>query len=335
MTILDDLRTRPLTLDDVGDVIELFHRYDQQFFGEPLMDADDIASEFSAPDIDLTTSSRGYWTSTGELVATVFLSPRGHLDVQFADGWDTPDLKDQLVDFGEQLARSTGMDSISTFVADDDTDGARLLRRARLHAAPHLLDPRPRSGDADRRPGPARGYAVRPFTMADAEPTYRVITRRLRGVGRPAPVVRGLAGGDPRSRERRPVGLPGRDLSRRGHRRCIVFDSAGEAWVAQLAVDQAHRHRGVAQQLLAETYAAARQRGVPHAGLSTDTRTGALDLYLRLGMRVKFTLDNVELDASRLRFASAPFGRVTYSVGARRPTRTRPMHSPSCYGDVP
>ena len=45
----------------------------------------------------------------------------------------------------------------------------------------------------------------------------------------------------------------------------------------------------MAQQLLADAYAAARARGLPHAGLSTDTRTGALDLYLRLGMRVLFT----------------------------------------------
>ena len=73
---------------------------------------------------------------------------------------------------------------------------------------------------------------------------------------------------------------------------CIVFDSADEAWVAQLAVAKPHRGRGVAQQLLADTYAAARARGIPHAGLSTDTRTGALDLYLRLGMRVLFSLNN-------------------------------------------
>ena len=70
--------------------------------------------------------------------------------------------------------------------------------------------------------------------------------------------------------------------------------------MAQLAVARAHRRRGVAQQLLAEAYAAARERGVLNAGLSTDTRTGALDLYRRLGMREKFTLHNLELDLSDL-----------------------------------
>ena len=79
---------------------------------------------------------------------------------------------------------------------------------------------------------------------------------------------------------------------------CIVFDSADEAWVSQLAVARPHRGKGIAQQLLADAYAAARDRGLPHAGLSTDTRTGALDLYLRLGMRVHFTLDSYKLTLS-------------------------------------
>ena len=39
-------------------------------------------------------------------------------------------------------------------------------------------------------------------------------------------------------------------------------------------------------------------RGLSYAGLSTDTRTGALDLYQRLGMRVLFTLNNYNLALS-------------------------------------
>ena len=103
----------------------------------------------------------------------------------------------------------------------------------------------------------------------------------------------------------------------------------------------------MAQQLLAEAYAAARDRGLPHAGLSTDTRTGALDLYLRLGMRVLFSLDNYELDLSgagrppaerACRTAVPPRSiradrvrRLSWPVGALCGT----MHSPSCYGGVP
>ena len=295
MTTLADLRTRPLTLDDVDEVLGLFHRYDRQFFGEPLMDADDIASEFAAPDMDLTTSSRGYWNPAGELVATVFLTPRAHLDVQFAAGWDVPDLRRHLVEFAEALARERRLDSVSTFVADGDAEGARCYadRGYTLHHTAWILGLDPETPIAGRVL--PEGYAVRPFTEADAEATHRVINEAFGewdhrptsfAVWRAANLDRPHA--DPSAF--RVATYAGEVIGA-----AIVFDSVGEAWVAQLAVAPAHRRRGVAQQLLAETYAAARERGVPNAGLSTDTRTGALDLYLRLGMRVKFTLNNWEL----------------------------------------
>lgn len=60
----------------------------------------------------------------------------------------------------------------------------------------------------------------------------------------------------------------------------------GEGWVQELAVAADRRREGIARGLLAG--AAARFAGVePALGLSTDSRTGALDLYLRLGMHVR------------------------------------------------
>ncbi len=49
-------------------------------------------------------------------------------------------------------------------------------------------------------------------------------------------------------------------------------------------------------ELLAETFPAARDRGLTEGGLSTDTRTGALGLYQRLGMEVQHTIDCWTLD---------------------------------------
>jgi ribosomal protein S18 acetylase RimI-like enzyme len=297
-TTHDDLRVQPLTLDDVGEVTGLFHRYDRRFFSEPLVDADDIAAEFRAPDFDLTTSSRGYRTAAGELVATVYLTPRGYLQMQFAEGWDTSALKRELVDFAEQLARERRMRSVSTFVAESDHDGVRFFadRGYTLHHTSWILGLDPETPIAGRVL--PEGYAVRPFTPADAEATYRVIMDAF-----------GEWDQQPQSFEVwRASTLDRPNVDPSAFRvatyagevigAATVFDSAGEAWVAQLAVAPEHRRRGVAQQLLAETYAAARERGVPNAGLSTDTRTGALDLYLRLRMRVKFTLNNWELDLS-------------------------------------
>jgi GNAT superfamily N-acetyltransferase len=62
-----------------------------------------------------------------------------------------------------------------------------------------------------------------------------------------------------------------------------------EGWVQQLAVRADHRGRGIAKRLLRELFEEFRDRGFPTVGLSTDSRTGALDLYLDLGMVVRDT----------------------------------------------
>jgi mycothiol synthase len=60
-----------------------------------------------------------------------------------------------------------------------------------------------------------------------------------------------------------------------------------EGWVQQLAVRRDHRNQGLAKALLRTTFDELRRRGSPAVGLSTDSRTGALDLYVDAGMAVR------------------------------------------------
>jgi GNAT superfamily N-acetyltransferase len=62
-----------------------------------------------------------------------------------------------------------------------------------------------------------------------------------------------------------------------------------EGWVEHLAVRADYRGRGIAKALLRAAFDEFRSRGLPAVGLSTDTRTGALDLYLQIGMAVRAT----------------------------------------------
>ena len=59
-----------------------------------------------------------------------------------------------------------------------------------------------------------------------------------------------------------------------------------EGFVERLAVRQDQRHRGLAQALLVDAFAHARARGAVRQCLSTDSRTGALSLYEKVGMQV-------------------------------------------------
>jgi mycothiol synthase len=293
VTQLDDLRVGPLTVDDAPRLLELFHTYDRRFFGEPLMDADDMLSDLKSPELDLTTDSLGFRTPDSTLVAGGYVTERGHIEAQFAEGWDHPELRSRLVEFGESRARQRGLTSVFRFVADIDTEGAAWLadRGYRLSYTAWILRLDPETPIRGRTLPP--GYAVRPFELADAEVSFEVINTAF-GEWDTGP-ERSLASWRAHILDR-PTVDPStfRVATYQGEviGTCIVFDSADEAWVSYLAVAKQHRGKGVAQQMLADAYAAARARGIPYAGLSTDSRTGALDLYLRLGMRVTFTLNN-------------------------------------------
>ena len=58
------------------------------------------------------------------------------------------------------------------------------------------------------------------------------------------------------------------------------------AYIDRLATNKEHRHRGLAQALLVDSFAAGREHGAVRSELSTDSRTGALTLYEKVGMSV-------------------------------------------------
>jgi GNAT superfamily N-acetyltransferase len=70
----------------------------------------------------------------------------------------------------------------------------------------------------------------------------------------------------------------------------LVIMAAGEAgreaYIDRLAVRGDQRHRGLAQALLVDAFARGREHGAVRSALSTDSRTGALSLYEKVGMEV-------------------------------------------------
>jgi ribosomal protein S18 acetylase RimI-like enzyme len=65
------------------------------------------------------------------------------------------------------------------------------------------------------------------------------------------------------------------------------YASTDEGWIHQLATRASHRHRGIARALLHTAFGRFAERGKRRCGLSTDSRTGALTLYERVGMAVR------------------------------------------------
>ena len=68
-----------------------------------------------------------------------------------------------------------------------------------------------------------------------------------------------------------------------------LADEGGDGYVARLGTHPDHRRRGLAQALLVDAFALARAHGATRSTLATDSRTGALGLYLAVGMQVTTT----------------------------------------------
>ena len=64
-------------------------------------------------------------------------------------------------------------------------------------------------------------------------------------------------------------------------------EASNEGWVQQLAVNREYRGRGLGRALLHESFRRFKAMGWEQAGLSTDSRTGALALYEHVGMHVE------------------------------------------------
>jgi ribosomal protein S18 acetylase RimI-like enzyme len=69
-------------------------------------------------------------------------------------------------------------------------------------------------------------------------------------------------------------------------------------YIDKLAVRRDHRGRGLARALLVDAFAAARAHGATRSELSTDSRTGALGLYEKVGMEVTSTWRHWAIDTS-------------------------------------
>ena len=69
----------------------------------------------------------------------------------------------------------------------------------------------------------------------------------------------------------------------------LLIDSAGQAYIDQLAVRGDQRGLGLARALMADAFRLGREKGAVRFGLSTDSRTGALGLYEKVGMHVTQT----------------------------------------------
>jgi mycothiol synthase len=76
----------------------------------------------------------------------------------------------------------------------------------------------------------------------------------------------------------------------------LIQLALGAGFIARLATRKDQRGRGLAQALLVDSFRVSTAHGATRSELSTDSRTGALGLYERVGMQVSSTWVNRGID---------------------------------------
>jgi mycothiol synthase len=282
--------TRPASMNDVDAVTWLIEACEVEDDGDVEIDRSDITSAWSRPSFRperdaciVTKDDRPVaW-------AEVFQGRRAEADVH-------PEHRGRgigraLLRWTEAAARDAGGSLVGQSVTDANTGAAELFR---TNGYEPLWTSRILQISLAVAPEPAvlpAGVELRPFDPErDGPATFRVIEGAFSEVLDPEPsrfedwtarLTGHAAFSPPLSR------LAWQDGRIVGAAMVLDYGRENEGWVQQLAVEARHRRRGIARALLTDVFRTFHEQGAGACGLSTDSRTGALGLYEKVGMRVR------------------------------------------------
>ena len=286
------LHQRPLVMADARSVFEVMAAQEAHDVGEVAIEEADIVSDWQRPSYDVSANTVGVFD--GDRLV-------GYAEMMGGDRGDAavhPDYRGRgvgtaLARWMQDRAREAGS-SVIGMPVPRGSDGDRLLEALGYHV-------RWESWSLQLPPGaavPARdlpeGYAIREASPDDYEAVWTVVEDAFLewSVRDRTPLEDFLA-----KVVRRPGFQPW--MLR------VVTDPAGEivgvtsivlagdeGYVDKIATRMDQRGRGIAQAMLVDAFATSRAHGATRSGLSTDSRTGALGLYEKVGMRVTSTWVN-------------------------------------------
>lgn len=286
------LTARPLTPDDLDAVYAVYAADEVADAGVLGIEPEDLAGDWARPSFDLARDSVG--VLLGDRVVAAAEVSRGGTR---AEGAVHPEVRGRgiggwLVDWTEARAAERGATTVGQTVPTASL--AERVLRGRGYRTGHtswVLE-LPAGTEVPARPLPA-GYRFATVDSTDLErAAHRVVDEAFaEWSDRSTETFEDWAAGTTRRPGTQPWQL--RVVETEGGTAVgaafVILDAQGTGYVHQLAVDRAHRGQGLAQALLADAFTAARDHGASRSELSTDSRTGALDLYLKVGMQVTHT----------------------------------------------
>jgi GNAT superfamily N-acetyltransferase len=273
-------------MEDAEAVFRLMEASEQHDVGEAAIDLEDIVGDWQRPSFDLASQSVGV-VADGRLVAYAEVVNGRYADAAVLPSWRGRGIGTWLAGWTQTEARRQG-GSLVGMPVPQGSDGDRLLESIGYHVAwtSWVLE-LPRGAIIEPQPLPD-GYAVRAFRAGEEPVVYQVIEDAFNEWPDRAAVpfedwaarVVRRPGFEPE--HLRVVADPSGDIVGVGW----VLPSRDSGYVMSLAVRKDQRGRGLARALLVDCFAVSRRAGMARAELSTDSRTGALGLYERVGMEI-------------------------------------------------
>ena len=289
------LSARALTIDDVDATIAMINTCELHDAGEWMWERSDLLADVRTEGFDPERDWIGVFRSDEIVAWGMYTHPRrAWVDVH-------PDHRGQgvgtwLRHWTESRGRDRGSDRVTQVIEDTRLDVASMLEAAGYAPGYTSWVLRMEHATEHSNPTAPNGITLRPIrsddeatTMAMFEAAFSEFADRL-----PSSEAAWRAGTVEREGfvpDDLIVALDG-DAIVGG---ALLLDSE-EIWVDKLAVAATHRHRGIARALLHTAFTRSFDRGYDHTMLSTDSRTGALSLYERVGMRVTRSFTNWGLD---------------------------------------
>ena len=280
-------RARPATADDTSIIHCLVSACERDLYGRVQTDLGGVAAVLARPGLVMELDTLLVHDHAGQLAARAWVNRRSEVNVH--PRHRGRGLGTVLLDWAEWRARHAGSEQIVQTVPDDDTAAVALLSSRGYE--PMVTEWMLEFGmlDEPAAPEPPTGITVRPFCKGDEHIAHQLIEdafdewqqRRKsyqewarhtvqRSTFAPAMSALAFAGGQ----------LVGAVIA-------LDMPETREGYIEQVAVRRDHRNKGIARLLLRHAFRAFYRQGRRTCTLGTHSDTGALTLYLRVGMNVR------------------------------------------------
>ena len=295
MNLPDGLTARPLTATDVDDVIAMINACERHDTGELMWEREDLIADSSSDGFDTEHDWIGVFDGDRCVAwAMVLQQRRTFVDVH-------PDTRRRgigsaLRDWTVDRVRALGGAYASQTIDDRRTDVVSALQAAGytprftswVLRMDHPVPP---------EPAPPDGITLRAFRPADETELLAMFEEAFSEFEDRPP----SSAGTWRAMTTRREGFRNEDMivAVDGERivgGAFLIRSAGSIWVDKFAVHRDYRHRGIARAMLAAAFARSHELGSSFTELNTDSRTGALSFYERIGMHIRLSYTNWALD---------------------------------------